>query len=237
MRLLLISNSASPGECYLEKPRADIARFLGDEAKQDVVFIPFAGVTFSFDQYVDKVNDALAEVGVKVRGVHQFKEPLKAIAEAKAIMVGGGNTFQLTKMMQEQGLIYAIRERVQAGVPYVGWSAGSNVACPTICTTNDMPIVQPESFKALNLVPFQINPHYLDHHPSNHGGETREQRLLEYIVANPDMYVAGLREGSRFWIEGNELKLIGEHSLRIFKHGKEPYELRPEADLSFLMKK
>lgn len=235
MRLLLISNSASPGETYLEKPADDIAKFLGD-CKESVVFIPFAGVTFTFDAYVEKVNKALAPVGVKVKGVHTFPDPVKAVKEAGAIMVGGGNTFQLAKMMQEQGLIEAIRERVLEGAPYVGWSAGSNVACPTIRTTNDMPIVEPQSFNVLNLVPFQINPHYLDSHPADHGGETREVRILEFIEANPDMYVAGLREGCRFLVEDGKIELLGSKSLRVFKKGKDIQEYQPGADLQFLIK-
>lgn len=235
MRLLLISNSASPGETYLEKPADDIAKFLGS-AKESVVFIPFAGVTFTFDAYVDKVNKALAPVGIKVRGIHTFSDPERAIKEAGAIMVGGGNTFQLTKMMQEQKLIEAIRERVLDGVPYVGWSAGSNVACPTIRTTNDMPIVEPKSFDVLNLIPFQINPHYLDSHPADHGGETREVRILEFVEANPDVYVTGLREGCRFLIEDGKIELIGDKSLRVFKKGEEIQEYQPGTDLQFLMK-
>lgn len=236
MRLLLISNSASPGETYLEKPGADIARHLGD-AKGDVVFIPFAGVTMTFDDYVTKVNAALAPHGVKVRGIHTFDEPLRAIAEAKAIMIGGGNTFRLLKMMQESGIINAIRERVKAGVPYVGWSAGANVACPTICTTNDMPIVEPLSFEALGFVPFQINPHYLDAHPEGHGGETREQRIREYLVANPGVRVVGLREGSRMFYEGDKLTLVGEHTARLFLFGDEPREVAPSEDVNFLLRK
>ncbi|MDO5036123.1 MAG: dipeptidase PepE [Porphyromonas sp.] len=236
MRLLLISNSASPGEKYLERPAEHIGSFLSS-VSEDIVFIPFAGVTFSHDEYVERVNNALAHVGVKVRGIHTYKHPLKAVAEAGAIVVGGGNTFRLVRMMQEQGLIEAIRERVRAGAPYVGWSAGSNVACPTICTTNDMPILEPRSFEGLGLIPFQINPHYLDTHPENHGGETREQRILEYIAANPEMYVAGLREGSRFVVEDNKLTLVGERTLRIFKQGVAPYELTTEDDLSFLMER
>lgn len=237
MRLLLISNSASPGERYLEKPANDIKDFLGDQYLDNIIFIPFAGVTFSFDQYVEKVNNALSHINVSVKGVHTFNDPVKAIEEASAIMVGGGNTFQLTKMMQEQGLINAIRKAVQKGTPYIGWSAGSNVACPTICTTNDMPILEPLSFEVLNLIPFQINPHYLDTHPSNHGGETREQRILEYIAANPQMYVAGLREGSRFWVEDGRLTLKGDKNLRVFKSGEEIREYSPTDDLSFLMKR
>lgn len=234
MRLLLISNSASPGEQYLEKPASDLDKFL-EGHKDNIIFVPYAAVTFSFDQYVEKVNKALAHVGIQVKGVHQFEDKPQAIREASAILVGGGNTFQLTKMMQEEGLIEAIRTAVRGGTPYSGWSAGSNVACPTICTTNDMPILEPQSFEALGLIPFQINPHYLDAHPSNHGGETREQRLLEYIAANPHMYVAGLREGSRFLIEEGKIELRGEKPLRVFKQGKEPWELTPDSDFDFLM--
>lgn len=234
-RLLLISNSASPGEKYLERPAEDIASFFGD-AKDDVVLIPYAAVTYSFDEYVDKVNKALGHLGVHVRGVHQSSDPKEAIRSAKGIFVGGGNTWQLLNMMQEQGLVEVIREEVMAGKPYAGWSAGSNVACPTIMTTNDMPIVQPRSMNALNLVPFQINPHYLDAHPSDHGGETREVRILEFITANPDTYVAGLREGCRFMVEGERMTLRGEKSVRLFKQGEDIREITKDEDFSFLLK-
>ena len=139
------------------------------------------------------------------------------------------------KAMQEQGLLRVIRERVPEGVPYVGWSAGSNVACPTICTTNDMPIVEPATFTAAGLVPFQINPHYTDAHPDGHAGETREQRLLEYVEANPCMTVAGLREGCILRVENGRIELIGERPMRIFRKGQAPYEVRPGDDLNFLL--
>lgn len=232
MRLLLISNSTNAGEAYLEYPKHNIKDFLGDI--DEVVFIPYAAVTFSFDTYKEKVQTRFTEIGIRVRAVHEFPDPAQAVREAKAIVVGGGNTFQLTKMMQEQGLVEAVGERVRSGVPYIGWSAGSNVACPTICTTNDMPIVEPESFRVTGLIPFQINPHYLDAHPDGHAGETREQRLEEYIAANPDMYVAGLREGCMFRIEGSKMELIGKRPLRVFKFGQEPKEYEP-GDVSFLL--
>ncbi len=234
MKLLLISNSASPGEAYLEKPSADIATFL-EGAKERIVLIPFAAVTYSFDEYVIKVNKALDGYGIKVTGVHQAKDPIKTISQATAVIVGGGNTFQLLKMMQEGGILQAIQERVRMGMPYVGWSAGSNVASPTICTTNDMPIVEPISFRAMNFVPFQINPHYLDAHPSNHGGETREQRILEYIEANPNTYVIGLREGCRLFIEDGKIRMVGDKPARIFKKGITPYEVKPTESFQFLM--
>ena len=172
MRLLLISNSTNAGEKYLEYPKNNIKEFLGEKVKT-ILFVPFAAVTFSFDEYVEKVQERMGDIGYKVVGIHTFEDKAKAVREAEAIMVGGGNTWQLLNMMQEFGLVEAIRNKVIDGTPYVGWSAGSNVACPTIKTTNDMPIVQPQSFNACNLVSFQINPHYLDANPDGHAGETR----------------------------------------------------------------
>lgn len=232
MRLLLISNSTNAGEAYLEYPKHNIKEFL--KGIDEVVFVPYAAVTFSFDAYEEKVQNRFDEIGIKVRSVHRFDDPALAVRQAKAIVVGGGNTFQLTKMMQEQGLVEAIGERVRSGTPYVGWSAGSNVACPTICTTNDMPIVEPRSFRVTGLIPFQINPHYLDAHPDGHAGETREQRLEEYIAANPGMYVAGLREGCMLRIENDKMELIGNRPLRVFKSGQQPKEYQP-GDVSFLL--
>ena len=178
MKLLLISNSTNAGEEYLKYPIARIAEHL--EGVSEVIFVPYAAVTFSYAEYERKVQNRFNEIGIKVRSIHREKNPLKAIREAQAICVGGGNTFALTKKMQQQGLLPAILRKLKAGTPYVGWSAGSNVCCPTICTTNDMPIVEPESFKAIGAVKFQINPHYLDANPEGHAGETREQRIEEY---------------------------------------------------------
>jgi dipeptidase E len=171
MNLLLISNSTNAGEQYLQYPIKNIASFL--EGVSEVVFVPYAAVTFSYAAYEAKVQARFDEIGIKVRSVHRAKDPRRMIREAQAICVGGGNTFALAKKMQEQGLMKAILKKIKEGTPYVGWSAGSNVACPTICTTNDMPIVEPESFKAIGAVKFQINPHYLDDNPEGHAGETR----------------------------------------------------------------
>ncbi len=233
MRLLLISNSTNAGEAYLEYPKENIRRFL--QGVRSVVFVPYAAVTFSFDKYWEKVAERFGELGIGVTSVHDCNDPAEAVRRAEAIVVGGGNTFQLIKMMQEQGLIEAIREKALTGTPYIGWSAGSNVTCPTICTTNDMPIVEPRSFQALSLIPFQINPHYLDAHPDGHAGETREQRILEYVAANPNMYVAGLREGCMFLLENGRLQLIGNRPVRIFKQGMEPFEIEPDGDFSILL--
>lgn len=233
MKLLLISNSTNAGEEYLKYPVENIGRHL--QGVCEIVFVPYAAVTFSYDEYERKVQKRFDEIGIRVRSVHRAADPRKAIREAEAICVGGGNTFALTKKMQEQGLMTAILRKIKEGTPYVGWSAGSNVCCPTICTTNDMPIVEPQSFKAIGAVRFQINPHYLDANPEGHAGETREQRILEYIEANPRRYVVGLREGCMLRLENGRLELIGSRPMRIFKKGIEPFEVKAGDDLSFLL--
>lgn len=233
MKLLLISNSTNAGEAYLQYPIGQISSFL--EGVKEIAFVPYAAVTFSYAEYEAKVQARFDEIGIKVRSVHRAKDPRKMIREAEAICVGGGNTFALTKKMQEQGLIQAIRSKIAKGTPYVGWSAGSNVTCPTISTTNDMPIVQPESFKAIGAVKFQINPHYLDANPEGHAGETREQRILEYIKANPRRWVVGLREGCMLKYVDGKLELIGSRPMRIFKYGVETFEVNSGDDLSFLL--
>lgn len=233
MKLLLISNSTNAGEEYLKYPVENIGRHL--QGVCEIVFVPYAAVTFSYDEYERKVQKRFDEIGIRVRSVHRAADPRKAIREAEAICVGGGNTFALAKKMQEQGLMTAILRKIKEGTPYVGWSAGSNVCCPTICTTNDMPIVEPQSFKAIGAVRFQINPHYLDANPEGHAGETREQRILEYIEANPRRYVVGLREGCMLRLENGRLELIGSRPMRIFKKGIEPFEVKTGDDLSFLL--
>ena len=233
MKLLLISNSTNAGEECLRYPLPEIGRFL--DGVRELVFVPYAAVTFSYAAYEAKVQARLAELGIRVRSVHRSKNPAREIRNAEAICVGGGNTFALAKKMQEQGLMQAILRKIKAGTPYVGWSAGSNVACPTICTTNDMPIVQPESFRAIGAVKFQINPHYLDANPEGHAGETREQRILEYIAANPRRWVVGLREGCMLRYEEGRLELLGKRPMRIFKHGRDPFEVNPGEELDFLL--
>ena len=236
MKLLLLSNSTNPGEAYLSYPKHNIKAFF-EEKPMEILFIPYAAVTFSYDEYEAKVNNALKEIGHQVKSIHHFDNPLQAVKEAKAIAVGGGNTWKLVRTMRDNGLLEAIREKVIAGTPYIGWSAGSNIACPTLRTTNDMPIIDPKGFDVLDLVPFQINPHYLDANPKDHGGETREMRIEEFIEENKDMTVVGLREGTMLWVENNSVKMIGERSARIFKHGLEPQELWTRDDFSFLLKK
>jgi dipeptidase E len=234
MRLLLISNSTNAGEAYLEHPLDQIKTFLGS-TRVKALFVPYAGVTISFDDYTSRVSERFQEIGHAITSVHEVDDPVLAVKQAEAIVVGGGNTFHLAKLMQEQGLIDAIREKVLAGTPYIGWSAGSNMACPSIRTTNDMPIVEPVSFQALNLVPFQINPHYLDANPEGHAGETREMRIEEFLEANPGIFVVGLREGTMFLVEKESMQLLGPRPARIFKKDYNPQEFEPGADFTFLL--
>lgn len=235
MNLLLISNSTNAGEEYLKYPIAEIAKTL--KGVSEVVFIPYAAVTFSYDEYEAKVQARFNEIGIKVKSIHHALNKRNFLRNAEAVVIGGGNTFALLKKMQEEDLLDVIHRRVKGGMPYIGWSAGSNVTCPTICTTNDMPIVQPESFRAIGLVSFQINPHYLDANPVGHAGETREQRILEYLEANRSRYVVGLREGCMLRIDDNGIQLIGSRPMRIFKKGQPTYEVNPGDDISFLLKR
>lgn len=190
-KLLLLSNSVNEGMGYLEHAEQIIKAFLGN-ALQKILFVPYAGVRFSFADYALNVRERFAEMGYDLESIHTANNPVHAIENAEAMAVGGGNTFHLLQNLYQNDLIEAIRQRANSGMPYMGWSAGSNVACPTIKTTNDMPIIQPPSFDALGLVPFQINPHYLNAHPAGHQGETREERLLEFIEVNPNVHVVGL---------------------------------------------
>lgn len=230
----MISNSTNAGEAYLDYPKNHIRDFLGNKPVK-CLFIPYAGVTVSFDDYAKKVTDRFREIGHEIDSIHLHKDPVKAVNEAEAIIVGGGNTFQLLKMVKENGLIEPIRKKVLNGTPYVGWSAGSNLTCPTIKTTNDMPIVEPAGFSALNLVKFQINPHYLDANPEGHAGETREARIEEFIEVNPGVHVVGLRESTMFLLENGKIKLIGPRNARIFLKGRPPRELSVSDDFSFLL--
>ena len=234
MRLLLLSNSTNPGEEYLSWPREEIKSFLGSYPVS-ALFIPYAAVTFSFDEYEAKVEARFSELGYHVKSIHHALNPVKEIENADAIVVGGGNTWQLVRLLHEQGLMEPIRKRVQLGIPYIGWSAGSNIACPTLRTTNDMPIVDPLGFETLDLIPFQINPHYLDVHPEGFGGETREMRIKEFIEINPNIYVLGLREATLLRLEENSLKLIGSKTARLFKRSEISKEFSSKDDLSFLL--
>ncbi|MFZ5939659.1 MAG: dipeptidase PepE [Bacteroidota bacterium] len=231
MRLLLISNSTNAGEAYLEYPMPEIRNFLGEKALK-AVFIPYAGVSISYDAYYLKVRDRFHSIGQEITSIHQHSDPVAAIGEADVIVTGGGNTFRLISLIREKSLIEPVRKKVLSGTPYIGWSAGSNVACPSIRTTNDMPIVEPDGFGAFNLVPFQINPHYLDSNPDGHAGETREDRINEFLELNREITVIGLREGTMLRVEGRVMRLIGKRKARIFKFGQEAEERDEHQDFS-----
>jgi dipeptidase E len=234
MRLLLISNSTNAGESYLHHAKNQIKQFLGKKSIR-ALFIPYAGITISYQDYENKVKEKFNEIGHDVISVHYFSDPVERVETADAIVVGGGNTFRLIQLLQGNKLIEPIRKKILTGTPYIGWSAGANITCPTIRTTNDMPVVRPDTFDSLNLIPFQINPHYLDANPEGHAGETREMRIDEFIKINTDIYVAGLREGTMFLIENDRIQLIGTRNVRIFKYGQSPLEINPGSDLQFLM--
>ena len=222
------------GMKMLQHARDRVRDFLG-AARERVLFVPYAGVRLSWDDYADVVGDALEPLGLAVDAIHQAEDPRRAVEEAEAVLVGGGNTFALVKGLYEHDLLPAIRARVNAGVPYVGWSAGANVACPTLSTTNDMPIVEPPGFATLGLVPFQINPHYTDQHPPGHGGETRAERIEEFCLANPSVPVVGLPEGTMLRVEGERLTFHGEQPARVFRYDHEPMEVADGDGLQFLM--
>jgi dipeptidase E len=233
MRLLLISNSTRFGERYLDHCAAAITSFL-KPAVTRVLFVPYA--VHDADGYAARVRARFDDMGFGVASVHEATEgPVRAIENAQAVFVGGGNTFRLLDALWKQRLIEPIRSRVIAGMPYIGSSAGSNVACPSIRTTNDMPIVQPPSFEALNLVPFNINPHYQDPlAASTHMGETREERIREFHEENTPA-VVGLREGAWLRVEGTSVWLEGSTGARIFRRGVEPTEFASGSRLDFLL--
>ncbi len=199
-RLLLLSNSRDAGGRYLGHAQEIIREFLGDRVGT-VLFVPFATVIGSFDAAAARARAVFREMGYELVSVHEAADPVAAVERAEGIVIAGGNTFHLLRALAGRGLLEAIRARVDSGVPYIGWSAGAVVACPTIATTNDMPIVEPGSFRALGLVPFQINPHYTDFHPPGHQGETRAERIAELLAVDPQCVVVGLREGSLLRVE------------------------------------
>lgn len=234
MRLLLFSNSTNAGEEYLSYTLPHIKNFLISKP-QNALFIPYAGISVGFDKYIEMVRKAFKPIALNITSIHNKPHLKQAVAKADCIIIGGGNTFCLLKTLQEFDLSESIRQKVKSGTPYIGWSAGSNIACPTICTTNDMPIVQPRNFSALNLIPFQINPHYTDLKQKDHAGETREMRINEYLIENPGMFVTGLREGTLFRIEDRKIELKGDKKCRIFRKGDKILEKRSGNDFSFLM--
>ncbi len=231
-RLLLLSNSVQHGYDYLEHAASEIQDFLGDDVAR-VLFVPYA--IGDWDGYVEAARATFEGFGYGLDGIHEAADARVAVGEAETVFIGGGNTFRLLKTLYTLDLLDAIRRRAEAGMPYMGASAGTNVACVTIKTTNDMPIVCPPSFDALGLVPFNINPHYRDPDPdSTHQGETREQRIAEFHALN-DPPVLGLREGTWLRVEGHAVSLGGSRDARLFRKDQEPVEYSTGSRLDFLM--
>lgn len=224
-RLLVISTSTVHGSSFLTYIKDDLVDFIQTD---ELIFVPYARPSgISYDAYTDLVREALKDKGISVKGLHTFSDQKNAIREAKAIFIGGGNTFLLLKTLYEMDLIGTLKSAVALGLRYVGTSAGSNLTGLTIGTTNDMPIVYPPSFEALQFLPFNLNPHYLDPDPnSTHKGETRETRIREFHEFNSQA-VLGLREGSWLHVENGEIQLKGSLSARLFQKEKEPIELNP----------
>jgi dipeptidase E len=230
-RLLLISNSTLHGSGYLDHVETEIKDFLGKTTA--TVFVPFA--VHDRKAYAQKAQERFRRMGFELRSVHDVSNMQRAIDEAEAIFVGGGNTFRLLKGLYDCKLLAPIRERVVAGTPYIGSSAGSIVACPTLKTTKDMPVVQPPSFEALGLVPFQISPHYLDPDSSStHMGETQEERIMQFLEENVET-VVGLREGSFLRVQGSEVTLKGPPTARVFRPCEEPVEVAPGSAVTELL--
>jgi dipeptidase E len=231
-RLLLISNSTLHGSGYLDHAEKEIREFIGSGNK--VVFVPYA--VHDLGAYAAKAEDRFHDMDLPLISIHDVSNMPRAVEEADAIFVGGGNTFRLLKGLHDHDLMAPIRRSVAAGVPYIGSSAGSIVACPSLKTTKDMPVVQPPSFEALGLVPFQISPHYLDPDPSStHMGETQEERIMQFLEENEEA-VVGLREGSILRVQEGEVLLRGPNTARIFRRGQKPLEATSGSNLRPLLK-
>lgn len=232
--VLMLSNSTLPGTPFFTWPQPWVKEFLGTRKK--LIFVPYAAVTFSFDEYEKTVANIFQSMGFSVESIHRQPDKTQAVEGADGILVGGGNTFALLKRLYDENLLESIRRKVINGTPYIGWSAGANLACPTIMTTNDMPVIQPPSFGALNLVPFQINPHYHELKFEGQGGETRKERLEEFLVMNPSRVVIGLPEGMLLHRQGDKLTLNGGNGIaKMYRSGETIRALEAGADLSFLL--
>lgn len=224
MNIILASTSTLYGGKYLEYLRDELVELY--KGIDEILFIPFARPNgISHDDYTAKASDFFQSIGKKIKGLHSFEDKISAINQAQAYFTGGGNTFLLVKTLHEEKLMNVLKTNVEKGKPYLGCSAGSNIGGINMKTTNDMPIVYPSSFDGMGLIPFNINPHYLDPDPNlKHNGETRETRIREFLSQN-DITVIGLREGNWIKRRDNQISLFGTNTTRIFEKGKEPYEV------------
>lgn len=211
--LLLMSSSRAANPDYLGHGLAWLSEHF---AGKQVLFIPYAGVTVRATDYTAMVAEAFAKIDVKVTGIHEYEDARQAMQEAEAVAVGGGNTYMLLHKLYETGCLDILKRRIHEGMPYAGWSAGSNIAGPSIRTTNDMPIIQPRSFNAINAVPFQLNPHFTDAMPEGHRGETRSQRIAEFMVVDNHTPVIGIMEGTALKVQGQHMHLLGDRDGVVF---------------------
>jgi len=236
--LLLLSSSKFADSGYLTHALPFIQTFLSkvEPIKPDgpLIFIPFAGVSVEYDDYEKMVQTAFAEIGSEIKSIHHFKDKQSAIKNASGIVVGGGNTFALLDALYQNELIGPIQQLINNGTPYIGWSAGSNIAAPSIKTTNDMPIVEPASFDAFGFLPFQINPHYIEGNPPGHNGETRQQRLEEFLIKNPSSKIVAIPEGSAIQLQNQHLQFIGPKSGFLFSL-KQKLSINSTSDLQGLL--
>ncbi len=248
--LLLLSSSRVGNSGFLVHAKPLIEQFLLDlnviidlvtdqnnqpTKHKKLLFIPYAGISIGFDQYESMLKKALEYIAVEITSIHHAKDKQLAIQQCDAIITGGGNTFSLLNSLYQFKLIEPIRQMVANGVPYIGWSAGSNIAAPSIRTTNDMPIVEPPSFEALDFIPWQINPHYIDGNPPGHNGETRQQRIEEFLIVNSDKKVICIPEGTALKYKNNQLSFIGEPGGFLFcQNSKVAFDAN--SDLNLLLK-
>lgn len=216
---LLISASSYQDTGYLRHCKNWVKDFLGENGKEEILFIPYAGVRRTNDEYEQKVIDRLKNKNIK--SIHHYEDKISAIKNANSIAVGGGNTFMLLYTLYKLNLIEPIKEAVANGTKYFGWSAGANIAGKTMMTTNDMPIIMPKSFDSLNIFPYQINPHFISGKLAGHNGESREERLEEFLIANPKETIYALPEGTALLVEGNEAEVIGHSEILKFEYQKE----------------
>ena len=257
MKLLLISNSTNYKESYLGWCMPLIQEFLGTQGKKKIAFFPYAvvrnGATLeeSYNAATEKVKNCFKSFGLKadIVSTHSVADPVALVNESDAIMVSGGNTFHLVYELHRNKLIEPVRRKVLEGAPYMGWSAGSNVACPTLRTTNDMPIIMPESFNCFDFVPFQINPHYIDPYPTEvedaltHAGESRQDRIEEFLCIHPEVTVVGLREATALWVENDVITLREyeknpykkKREMIVLKQGCPVREIKPGSTFDFSM--
>lgn len=228
-KMLLMSSSRAGSSGFLEHADDQFAALYGDTKGLNVIFIPYAAVTYGFDEFENRVKPVFARLGHNITSIHHASDARAAVESADAIAIGGGNSFALLKRMYDSNIVDIITARVNDGIPYVGWSAGGNVAGPSIRTTNDMPIVEPPSLNSLNLIPFQTNPHFISGKPAGHNGESREDRLNEFLAINPTEELVAMPEGTALLCEGEEATVLGGAPMLWFRQGGTIEQIAPGA--------